>query len=135
MTKNLEADQKKDEEMKDKFVCALRRLCPTARQFIAKDCWCKKNNKDKKEAIAAAQQSPQLIATAHDITQHPREKLASLTALVQERLRQTCVFDFQILQVGIETQFTRIVCSLAMFRESLQIAAFGLGGLSGCESA
>ena len=102
MTKNLEADQKKDEEMKDKFVCALRRLCPTARQFIAKDCWCKKNNKDKKEAIAAAQQSPQLIATAHDITQHPREKLASLTALVQERLRQTCVFDFQILQVGIE---------------------------------
>lgn len=50
MTKNLEADQKADEEMKDKF-----------------DCWCKKNNKDKKEAIAAAQ-----------------EKLSGLTALVEE---------------------------------------------------
>lgn len=50
MTKNLEADQKSDEEMKDKF-----------------DCWCKTNNKDKKEAIAAAQ-----------------EKLSSLNALVEE---------------------------------------------------
>lgn len=50
MTKNLEADQKSDEEMKDKF-----------------DCWCKTNNKDKKEAIAAAQ-----------------EKLSSLSALVEE---------------------------------------------------
>ncbi|CAJ1344476.1 unnamed protein product [Effrenium voratum] len=68
MTKNLEADQKKDEEMKDKF-----------------DCWCKKNNKDKKEAIAAAQ-----------------EKLASLTALVQELEPKIDQLGTQIRAANVE---------------------------------
>ena len=90
MTKNLEADQKADEELKDKFVgnfgetkdgCSLQIFVSFSSQklmklsrgrcivieypstvpiAISKDCWCKENNEDKKAAIAAGQQLPQL---------------------------------------------------------------------------
>eukprot|EP00930_Biecheleria_cincta_P050057 TRINITY_DN3523_c0_g1_i2.p1 TRINITY_DN3523_c0_g1~~TRINITY_DN3523_c0_g1_i2.p1 ORF type:complete len:711 (-),score=226.59 TRINITY_DN3523_c0_g1_i2:91-2187(-) len=50
MSEKLELEQKADQELKEKF-----------------DCWCKSNDKDKKEAIAAG-----------------KEKVASLTQLIEE---------------------------------------------------